>query len=208
MRSVFFFCPGLHGPWKATVLFLLIWFLLAEFATTPSHAEIFQWTDSSGQVHYGDTPVSGAKKLDLTHGNVIANSHAKLSGPEKAVTFPYRLMNGTMVVEGKVNGVPINFVVDTGASYVVIPSTVADKAGVDASKARAVQMLTANGTRMAPLVFLDQIEVGGLKRSNIKATVQNLNVSGEVGLLGMEFLRHYEMRIDHDQQTVTLVPKK
>lgn len=38
---------------------------LAVFAGSLVHAEIYKWTDSSGSVHYSDTPQPGAQRMEL-----------------------------------------------------------------------------------------------------------------------------------------------
>ena len=102
---------------------------------------------------------------------------------------------GHVLLDAVVNGAPVRFLVDTGASLVVLTPADARAAGLDpgglAFDARAS---TANGVvRMAP-VTLREIRLGQLAVGDVPgAVVENLNVS----LLGVSFLsrlRSYEMR--------------
>lgn len=102
---------------------------------------------------------------------------------------------GHIMLDAVVNGAPVRFLLDTGASLVTLTPSDAQAAGVSPGpfdfNARAS---TANGVvRMAP-VTLREIRLGQLSLDDVPAAViENLNVS----LLGMSFLRRlqsYEMR--------------
>jgi aspartyl protease family protein len=102
---------------------------------------------------------------------------------------------GHVILDAAVNGVPIRFLVDTGASLVTLTSEDARAAGIAPGElvfnARAN---TANGiARMAP-VTLREVRIDQLSIYDVPAAVlENLNIS----LLGMSFLgrlQSYEMR--------------
>lgn len=113
---------------------------------------------------------------------------------------------GSMIVHGKVNGIPIRFVVDTGASLVSIPSSVAKRAGVSTADSRQVKLHTANGITSAPLVKLDQVIADNIAITEVMAVVQDLPVP-DLGLLGMSFFGQHKMTIDHERNVITLEPK-
>ncbi|MDT8375926.1 MAG: retropepsin-like aspartic protease [Mariprofundaceae bacterium] len=113
---------------------------------------------------------------------------------------------GSMIVHGKVNGIPMRFVVDTGASLVSIPSSIAERAGVSTSDSRRVKLHTANGITSAPLVKLDQVIADNIAIEGVMAVVQDLSVP-DLGLLGMSFFGQFRMTIDHQRNVITLETK-
>jgi len=113
---------------------------------------------------------------------------------------------GSMIVHGKVNGIPIRFVVDTGASLVSIPASIAERAGVNTADSRHVKLNTANGVTSAPLVKLDQVIADNIAIEGVMAVVQDLHVP-DLGLLGMSFFGQHRMTIDHQRNVITLEPK-
>ena len=113
-----------------------------------------------------------------------------------------------MLVQGRVNKVPARFIVDTGANLVVIPPAVAARAGVRTRDAPMLTVRTAGGEIRAPKVLLDELAVGGVRRSGVAAVVQKVAADEDVGLLGMNFLSAYRMSVDHAAGVLVLEPRR
>ena len=102
---------------------------------------------------------------------------------------------GHVVLTASVNGAPVRFLVDTGASTVALSSADAHAAGINPNAlAFDKTTTTANGVvRVAP-VLLREIRIEQLSVENVPAVVDaNLSAS----LLGMSFLsrlKSFEMR--------------
>jgi aspartyl protease family protein len=102
---------------------------------------------------------------------------------------------GHVVVEAAVNGVPVKFLVDTGATMVVLTLKDAAAAGLSGSDlVFSMRTSTANGVARAAPVRLRELRIDQLMvRDVAAAVVENLNIS----LLGQSFLTRldgYEMR--------------
>ncbi|SDP00691.1 aspartyl protease family protein [Phyllobacterium sp. YR620] len=96
--------------------------------------------------------------------------------------------SGHFEVRGEVNGATVPFMVDTGASSIVLSAGDARRAGLDPDKlAYATSVLTANGMAKAANVTLDEVKIGAIERRNVRAMViQDGRMDGS--LLGMNFL--------------------
>lgn len=95
--------------------------------------------------------------------------------------------NGHFFVVAKVNGVPVRFMVDTGATVVALSGEDARRAGVRSGRRDLETHWTANGSvRVAP-VRLREVAVGSILIREVDAVV-NERMDG-VSLLGMSFLR-------------------
>jgi len=165
-------------------------------------AEVYTWTDKSGRVHYSDKPVAGAETKNTGAFSSIGNPNYNLNALKMQV--PFRQVNGAMLVQGSVNGIPMPFVVDTGASFVVIPPAIARQAGINTEGAQQVQLQTANGQVMAPMVLLSDVKVSKLSRQGINAVVQKISEDGRTGLLGMSFLSAYKVTVDRNRSILVL----
>ena len=104
---------------------------------------------------------------------------------------------GHYVATGAINGKPVEFMLDTGATDVSIPAGLADKLGLQRGRASVYQ--TANGPITAWQTSLDVIQLGPLRLGPIRASI-NPNDSSNAVLLGMSFLKH----LDFKQQGNTL----
>ena len=109
---------------------------------------------------------------------------------------------GHFFAEASVNDVPMRFVVDTGASVVVLAAADASRLGVDWRRGPRRMIQTANGATAGYLVKLDKVKVGDIELTNVEGTVLEEGL-GAVGLLGMSFLNRVEMQ--RDGQTMTLI---
>jgi aspartyl protease family protein len=108
---------------------------------------------------------------------------------------------GMFVADGAVNGMPVRFMVDTGATYVSMSARDAMRLGVDYSKGRPVMMQTANGTVLKYLVKFDRVKLGSIELNGVDGVVGGQDMP--VALLGMSFLNRLEMQ--HEGQTMTLM---
>lgn len=102
---------------------------------------------------------------------------------------------GHVALTALVNGAPVRFLVDTGASRVTLTAHDARAAGIDGSELVFNQRSeTANGLAREAPIMLREIRVEQLSIDNIPAAV---NESLKVSLLGMSFLKRlksFEMR--------------
>lgn len=96
--------------------------------------------------------------------------------------------NGHFEVNGRVNGKHVHFLVDTGASAIVLSKEDAERAGIDTSTlAYSVPIMTANGASRAADIRINNLKIGDIERDNIRALVtQGGLMTGS--LLGMAFL--------------------
>jgi aspartyl protease family protein len=105
-----------------------------------------------------------------------------------------------------VNGVSMQFLVDTGATSVTISADDARRANVKYSPAERSMMQTANGVVAAYRVKFDTVRLGDITLNNVDGTVLEGNaLGGRFGLLGMSFLSRTDMRREGD--TLTLVKR-
>jgi aspartyl protease family protein len=120
---------------------------------------------------------------------------------ERAITYT-RSTDGQFWIDATVNGTPIRFLLDTGASGIVLGRTDAARVGFDPQTLTFRQVFeTANGkTRGAP-VELDEMRIGPFVYRNVGASVNE----GEMrqSLLGMRFLdRLSSVEIRGDSLTI------
>src|SRR5262245_15553630 len=108
---------------------------------------------------------------------------------------------GMFYAEGAVNGVPMRFMVDTGATYVSMSAKDAMRLGVNFHKGQPVAMQTANGTVIKYQVRLDSVKLGGIELQGVDGVVGEQDMP--FALLGMSFLNRLEMQ--RDGQTMTLI---
>lgn len=108
---------------------------------------------------------------------------------EDRIELP-RAPDGHYYLTAQVNGEPIRFVVDTGASQVVLSQSDAERIGIDTGRlAYLGRAYTANGeVRTAP-VRLKTVEVGPVRHEDVRAVVNEGEMSGS--LLGMSYLQRF-----------------
>lgn len=108
---------------------------------------------------------------------------------------------GHFVADGSVNGSPVRFLVDTGATMVALPGADALRMGLDYRKGEPGFTQTANGTVRVYRVRLDRVRLGTIELNNVDGVVMEQGLP--IALLGMSFLNRLEMKRDGPTMTLT-----
>ena len=108
--------------------------------------------------------------------------------------------HGHFVSDGAINGNPVRFLVDTGATSVALPASDADRLGIDYRKGRRGISNTAGGPVTVYRVSLDSVRLGGIELRTVDAVVIEQGL--DIALLGMSFLNRLEMKRDGDTMTL------
>lgn len=93
---------------------------------------------------------------------------------------------------GKINGASVQFVVDTGATFVALGRSDAQRLGLDLTRAEPIVLQTANGVARGWKLPFDSVSIGGITLRNVEGVVHASDLP--VALLGMSFLNRMEMR--------------
>jgi aspartyl protease family protein len=100
-----------------------------------------------------------------------------------------RNMQGHYVADGEVNGIPVTFLLDTGATDVAIPAEIALEA--DLVSGLAHQASTANGVVTVYSTRINELTLGNIVLYNIEASITP-SMLGDIILLGMSALQQIE----------------
>jgi aspartyl protease family protein len=138
----------------------------------------------------GAVVVVDGNEMKLGLNQSIAGNFKK---PERNSLRIYPDALGMYFVDGAINGEKTRFLVDTGATYVTLSGNKAGQLGIDFRKGSPSQVQTAAAVVKAWTVKLDSVSVGGIRMSNIDATVIAGDQPFEV-LLGNSFLQHTRMQ--------------
>jgi aspartyl protease family protein len=108
---------------------------------------------------------------------------------------------GHFFMDGSINGSPVRFIVDTGATMVALPASEARRLGVDYRKGQPGLTNTAGGVVQTFRVRFDRVRLGDIELSGVEGVVIEQGL--DIALLGMSFLNRLEMK--RDGQTMTLI---
>ena len=112
--------------------------------------------------------------------------------------------DGHFWLRAEINGVPANFLVDTGATLNAVSQDLADQAGLKPRRGGLpISMNTANGLVAAQLATIDEIRFGNVAARGLDVVIMpNL---GDTNVVGMNTLsRLASWRVEGDQ--MILVP--
>jgi len=136
--------------------------------------------------------------LDHAHNpNRRAESLVAADGSREVVLQRNRY--GHYVTSGTINGQPVTFMLDTGASDISIPAGIASRLGLKRGPEMTYQ--TAAGPTVNYLTRLNRIAIGNIALRNVRASI-NPNVNDDEILLGMSFLGQLEITQKGDTLTL------
>lgn len=136
----------------------------------------------------------------VTAGLIPGNAISGSDGNGTDIVSIGQSANGHFQVNAYVDGQRIHFLIDTGASTIVLTQADAQKAGININDlSYSVPISTANGRAMAATVRLPEIRIGNIVRYNLRALIAK-DGQLESSLLGMNFmnsLSSYTVKRDH-----------
>ena len=192
--------------------------------------QLYRWTDARGTLHMTESldqvPVryrtqaaertrqpAHTRKVQRYYSPkpqrryVAALNISSLSRPSgtNGIIVPFEREGNLMKVNVRLNDhVVAPFYVDTGASDISLPRSVAQQLGVDGLSAlpKAIE-ITASGAIQVPIIKLDSVQLGDAHVENLLATI---NPMLEVGLLGGSFFNHFSYSVDPSARIIVLRP--
>jgi aspartyl protease family protein len=189
---------GIRNDQFATALYLGIWGTLIGAAIIPRSGGLGAAARNgaiwlliilflmAGYVYRFELQDVGSR---LTAGIIPGSPVSSQSTDGRGQVTIVRNTRGQFEANGHVNGNAVNFLVDTGASTVVLTHADAIASGIDINGlAYSVRVSTANGDTMAAPVTLSAMDIGSLSRDRVSALVAR-NGDLDISLLGMNFLK-------------------
>jgi len=120
---------------------------------------------------------------------------AGFAPPARQSVTVYPDRQGMYLVNGHIDGWPVEFLVDTGATTIAMNASAARRLGIDyLVEGEPVMVTTASGVAVGYEVRLRRVSVGQIHLANIRAIVNDNDSYPRKILLGMSFLEHLGMR--------------
>lgn len=140
---------------------------------------------------FNDHLVSRFNPNQAPTSSVTANGTAEVALERNA--------SGHYVASGAINRLPVTFLLDTGATDVAVPESIAVRLGLERGPGGISQ--TANGPVAVWSTVLDEVSLGDIRLTDVRASIVPSLEGGAPVLLGMSFLK----RVDFAQQEGQLI---
>lgn len=127
------------------------------------------------------------------------NSEVEVSSGDGSVVLQ-RNRQGHYVATARVNGQPVEVMLDTGATRVSVPEALAEKLGL--RRGAGFPTVTANGVVTSYDTVLDSVQLGGITLHQVRAAIHpGSGLERDQVLLGMSFLK----QLDFSQRGDSLI---
>lgn len=194
-------------------LLLLGWLVSAFLLPQGASAQMYQWVDERGGVHYSEGIDSVPERYrsqarQLPYQKLPPTPEPKaLEGPPGVTRIPFT-PGSPILVNAKINGAgPITLILDTGADRTVIAPLPLWKLGVSTRGAPRGEITGVTGTSRVDVVQVSSVEVGEARVGPLTIIAHDTDFKNADGLLGRDFLDQFTVTIDSKAGVVTLAPK-
>lgn len=109
---------------------------------------------------------------------------------------------GHFLAYGSINGRPMKFLVDTGATSIAFSTAQAQALGINLQQAQRGAVTTASGNVRSYNVVLSNVKVGDISLNLVDAVIID-SMPGDIALLGNSFLSRLEMKREGTVLTLT-----
>ena len=172
--------------------------------------EMYRWVDEQGRIHLTDTPPQSrgaSQELKIYKPSDSSpqpeRNHAHSAEAGGARLIPTK-SGGAAIVEAVLNRrLTVPLVLDTGADLTVLTKQTAQALRIpELERLPRLQFGTAGGSVRFPITTLQSVRVGTAEAHDISIAI---DIDGHLpqGLLGMSFLRHFKVTVDHQRSQIT-----
>ena len=177
----------------------------------PSAAELYQWTDGDGVLHYTSDPAT-IPEVYREAARDIGSPRVREAQPgETRRTVDAGVMRfstgAPVVAPVLINGVALRLMVDTGADRTVISLAAAARTGLAVDDGRAVRIVGVTGSAVANEMAVAQMEVAGARVGPLRVIVLDTPAQSLDGLLGRDVLDFFTLTVDSSAGRATLIPR-
>ena len=139
---------------------------------------------------------AGGKALTLRlGGTAVVAGDSGGGGSGSRIVLPVG-SGGHYTGLGAINGHPVQFLVDTGATMIAMGADVATQIGLDPANSRLSAAMTANGAVATRTITLNKVTIGDVTVYNVEAMVMPQTMP--MVLLGNTYLSHFQMHSDNN----------
>jgi aspartyl protease family protein len=163
---------------------------------THGGVRLLQVTPGGAKVVFNGQPVT----LLLGESPVSVSASAPDSGADNQRAVLTADSRGHFLAAGSINGRATHFMVDTGATPVVIGLSEAKRLGLKPEAGQPIGIQTANGNVQGRQLTLQRVRLGQTEVTEVAAVVVPQDMPHV--LLGNSFLNRFQMRRDNDQMTL------
>ena len=173
--------------------------ILVSVGETTEHGVLLISADAKGAV----IAIEG-KTRRVTLGGLVRPLENGASEDDEKI-YVYRGPDNLFRTIGSINGYPVNFLVDTGASSIALSSQEAKRLGINYRlTGKPTLISTASGTENGFRVVIDRVTIEGTTLHSIAGLVLE-GAEPSTPLLGMSYLNRFE--IINSGQVMTLKKK-
>ncbi len=192
-----------------TAIFILICVLLPGLVL----ADIYSWVDDQGTQHYTTRPEgipepyrSQAQHLSLPTSPPAPPELERKPSPTEPSKI--RFTPGLPVmVSAKINDAgPITLILDTGSDRTVVAPAALQRLGISVENGPRGILKGVTGTSQVDAVWVNSLEVGEAKVGPLLIVAYDGDLKTADGLLGRDFLSHFNVTIDSKEGVVILAP--
>lgn len=202
---------GMFTPIRMMLLLCVI--LLCAPVSRLDAAKVYKWIDKDGVINISDTPPRELQErssdVEIIKVPTSASSGAVQPAlPDGEYEVPFTATPQGYLVDVIFNDdVTARMILDTGASLVIISERLLKEIGQKPIRgAPKITLLTANGEIKADPSIIRKIRLGDAVKENVHAAVTPESKVFENcdGLLGLSFLRDYNVTIDYKKGILIL----
>ena len=193
--------------WTTTLI--LIFVLLPGLAS----ADIYYWVDDRGTQHYTTRlesipePYRSKAQLLVLPTSPPAPPELERSPSPKGLTKIPFTPGLPVLVSAKINSAgPITLILDTGSDRTLVTPAALQRLGISTENGPRGILKGVTGTSHVDAVWVNSVEVGEARVGPILIIAHDADLKAADGLLGRDFLAHFNVTIDSKERVVTLAP--
>jgi hypothetical protein len=193
--------------WATTLILICV--LLPGLAS----ADIYYWVDDRGTQHYTtrlesipEPYRSKAQLLALPTSPPAPPELERSPSPKGLTKIPFT-PGLPVLVSAKINSAgPITLILDTGSDRTLVTPAALQRLGISTENGPRGILKGVTGTSHVDAVWVNSVEVGEARVGPILIIAHDADLKAADGLLGRDFLAHFNVTIDSKERVVTLAP--